>query len=135
MPSMAAVLAFSIRAVVSRGGGPQNAFAAIVFPADRGSATIDVSKYPEVQQQDYKLFLAKCSTCHTTARAVNASYVLPKEWKSCVARMQKMPGAGINASMAKRIAAFLSYDSAARKKDLLDKKAPAEKSGAKAAAE
>jgi len=129
---MAATLAFAVGAVIAYCGRAQSASAASLFPADNGPASIDVSKYPEAQQKNYRLFLKKCSMCHTTARAVNAPYVLPKEWNDCVARMVRMPGAGINASMAKRIASFLAYDSSVRKADLLKKKESSAASASKA---
>ncbi|NNN04425.1 MAG: hypothetical protein HKL90_00855 [Elusimicrobia bacterium] len=89
------------------------------FPADSGPATIDVSKYPKEQQAAYKLFLDKCSTCHTTARAINSDYATPAEWQALVDKMRHKRYSGIHGAAQKTITDFLIYDSSVRKKDLL----------------
>src|ERR1019366_10206865 len=53
-------------------------------PADLGPATIDVSNYPSEQQQNYKLFLEKCSRCHTPARPINSKIVTREDWEHFV---------------------------------------------------
>ena len=106
-----------------------------VFPADKGVDTIDVSKYPKEQQENYKVFAEKCSKCHTLARPINSDYALPEEWTAYVDKMRHKKRSGIDDDAQKTVTAFLIYDSSVRKKDLiaqkLKAKAAAEKSGAK----
>ena len=93
------------------------------LPFDKGPSTIDVSKYPKEMQDIYKkTFTPKCSKCHTIARAINAPYVLPEEWKNYIKKMMKKPGSGLNPRASKDIYKFLVFDSEARKKDLLEEK-------------
>lgn len=90
------------------------------FPYDLGPATVDVSNYPKEIQQDYKLFLAVCGSCHTSARPLNAPYIKALDWKRYVHRMHiKMQGRGISLDhgMEKKIIEFLVYDSKVRKVD------------------
>lgn len=89
------------------------------YPADKGPATIDVSKYPKEQQEAYKVFLDKCSTCHTTARAINSDYATPAEWQALVDKMHHKRYSGIDGAAQKTITDFLIYDSSVRKKALL----------------
>ncbi len=100
------------------------------YPADTGPATIDVSKYPKVQQDAYKVFLDKCSTCHTVARAINSDYATPEEWKALVDKMHHKRYSGIDGDAQKTITDFLIYDSSIRKKDLLAAKLKAAKAAA-----
>jgi heterodisulfide reductase subunit B len=88
------------------------------FPSDLGPATVDVSHYPPAIQEDYKVFLAACSVCHTTARPLNSNIIVEKDWKRFVHRMHvKMENRGIDlaADDLKRIVQFLAYDSKIRK--------------------
>ncbi len=89
---------------------------------DKGPATIDVSKYSPEMQAGYKAFAAKCSKCHTLARAVNCDFALEEEWERYVKRMMRKPGSEIGSAEGKQIFEFLAYDSKARKKALYDKK-------------
>jgi cytochrome c5 len=89
---------------------------------DSGPATVDVSKYPQAIQDDYKVFSQKCAQCHKLSRPINSDYVLPDEWARYVKRMMYKPGSGISGAEAKEIYEFLVYDSSVRKKDLLEKK-------------
>ena len=57
------------------------------FYYDLGDATVDVSKYPEDIQRKHKTFLAICSVCHTSARALNAPYLSAADWKRFMHRM------------------------------------------------
>lgn len=104
------------------------------FPWDKGPATIDVSKYPEEQQANYKVFAQKCAKCHTLARAINSPYALPKEWGTYIDKMKKKKRSGLDAKSAKAIVNFVIYDSSVRKKDLIAKKSQGE-GAAKAAKE
>lgn len=105
------------------------------FEADKGPETIDVSKYPKEQQENYKVFFEKCSKCHTLARPINSQYALPEEWTAYVDKMRHKKRSGIDEDSQKTITAFLIYDSSVRKKDLIEKKlkekAAADKAGDK----
>ena len=93
-----------------------------VFEADKGSDTIDVSKYPKEQQENYKVFAEKCSKCHTLARPINSNYALPEEWTAYVDKMRHKKRSGIDDDSEKIISDFLIYDSSVRKKDLIAQK-------------
>jgi hypothetical protein len=88
---------------------------------DAGPKTIDVSKYPADQQQAYKLFQTKCSSCHAVARGINTDMVLPGDWERYVRRMMHKPNSGINDAEGKTLYRFMVYDAAARKPELLRK--------------
>jgi len=96
---------------------------------DSGPATIDVSTYSAEMQENYKVFAVKCSQCHTLARPINSDYALPDEWSRYVKRMMRKPGSGINPKEGKQIYEFLTYDSAIRKKDLVQQKTAAQANG------
>ena len=106
-----------------------------VFEADKGVDSIDVSKYPKEQQENYKVFSEKCSKCHTLARPINSKYALPEEWTAYVDKMRHKKRSGIDDDAQKTITDFLIYDSSVRKKDLiaqkLKDKAAADKAGDK----
>ena len=89
---------------------------------DAGPKTIDVSKYPAVQQKAYKLFTEKCSACHAVARGIGSDMVLPGEWERYVKRMMHKPNSGITSEDGKTLFGFLVYESSTRKPDLLKKK-------------
>lgn len=86
----------------------------IVLPQDKGPATINVSSYPPAQQQAYKLFVQKCSQCHTIARPINTT-MTTTEWEMYVKRMMHKPNSGITNSQGKEIFEFLAYDQKIRK--------------------
>ena len=88
---------------------------------DAGPKTIDVSRYPPEQQQAYKLFQAKCSTCHAVARGVNTEMVLPADWERYVRRMMYKPNSGISSDEGRTLYRFMVYDASVRKPDLLRK--------------
>ncbi len=81
---------------------------------DKGPADLDVSSYPQDQQQNYKLFITKCSLCHSPARALNAPFSTSKQWRAVVSKMQGKPGSGLNPKSAKAIFDFLVYESGHR---------------------
>lgn len=93
-----------------------------VFPADKGPDTIDVSKYPKDQQDNYKVFAEKCSKCHTLARPINSQYALPEEWTAYVDKMRHKKRSGIDDDAQKTITSFLIYDSSVRKTELIAQK-------------
>ena len=89
---------------------------------DKGPSAIDVSKYPPEMQGKYKVFLARCSKCHTPARAINSDFALEDEWERYIKRMMRKPGSGISSGDARQILEFLAYDSKVRKKALYERK-------------
>jgi len=102
---------------------------------EKGSATINVSKYPSGIQANYEVFTQKCSQCHKLSRPINSDYALPDEWSRYIKRMMNKPGSGISSGDGKKIYDFLVYDSNVRKKAMVDAKlakAPAEKAEAEA---
>ncbi|MHB1959955.1 MAG: hypothetical protein ACYCO5_13095 [Acidobacteriaceae bacterium] len=86
----------------------------VTLPQDKGPDKINVSSYPPAQQAAYKLFVSKCSTCHTIARPINTSMTQP-EWERYVKRMMHKPNSGISNSQGKEIYEFLVYDQVNRK--------------------
>ena len=86
----------------------------VVLPQDKGPSTINVSSYPPEQQQAYKVFVNKCSQCHTIARPINTS-MTRTEWMMYVKRMMHKPNSGISNSQGKEIFEFLAYDQQERK--------------------
>ena len=88
---------------------------------DDGPKTIDVSQYPADQQKAYKLFQAKCVTCHAIARGINTEMVIPADWERYIKRMMYKPNSGISSNEARTLFRFLIYDASVRKADLLRK--------------
>ena len=86
----------------------------VVLPQDKGPSTINVSSYPPEQQQAYKLFVNKCSQCHTIARPINTS-MTRTEWMMYVKRMMHKPNSGISNAQGKESFEFLAYDQQERK--------------------
>jgi hypothetical protein len=102
---------------------------------ERGPATVDVSKYPQVIQDNYELFSHKCSQCHKLSRPINSDYALPDEWSRYIKRMMYKPGSNISAAEGKKIYEFLAYDASIRKKAMVDDKLAKATPEEKAAAE
>jgi cytochrome c5 len=113
------VLAASAAGVVARAQEPLDPRIAAY---DKGPATIDVSKYPADMQAGYKVFVTRCSKCHTIARPINCDFVLDDEWERYVKRMMRKPGSDVSPADGKQIFEFLSYDSKLRKKALYERK-------------
>ncbi|MBI2915718.1 MAG: hypothetical protein HYY07_02535 [Elusimicrobia bacterium] len=93
------------------------------FPYDLGPATVDVSSYPKEIQTNYRIFLAVCSSCHSSARPLNAPYLSAEDWKRYVRRMHvKISNKGyfLEPKQEKQIVDFLVYDSKVRKIDQKD---------------
>lgn len=78
------------------------------YPADKGPATIDVSKFAPAEQNNYRIFATKCSTCHTLARAINTNKTA-LAWKMYIERMQKKPNSGIDDFAAPKVYQFLKF--------------------------
>jgi hypothetical protein len=117
-------------------GGP-------LFPNDFGPTRLDVSQYPARIQKDYRVFVQRCSQCHTLARAINSQYLqlTAKEqqtakveepelyqddkiwhvndsvWSGYIQNMHVKPGASLRHYPADidQLTEFLVYDSKARK--------------------
>lgn len=88
---------------------------------DEGPKTINVSQYPAEQQKSYKLFQAKCVTCHVIARGINTDMVVPADWERYIKRMMYKPNSGISNAEARDLFRFLVYDASVRKTELLRK--------------
>ena len=86
----------------------------VTLPQDKGSDKVNVASYPAEQQKNYKVFVEKCSKCHTIARPINTTMTAP-EWSRYVKRMMHKPNSGISDSQGKAIYEFLAYDQQARK--------------------
>jgi hypothetical protein len=103
---------------------------------DKGPATVNVSKYPSGIQQNYQVFIQKCSQCHKLSRPINSDFALPDEWSRYIHRMMSKPGSGIDSGSGAKIYDFLVYDSSVRKKAMVDAKlaqaSPADKAAAEA---
>ena len=102
------------------GGGTSSEPEALV-PADLGRDKIDVTSYPLVQQENYTLFVEKCSLCHTLARPINSPLVDASTWTRFVKRMHgknrdRLNGGPLLSGVeAKRVISFLTFDSRERK--------------------
>ena len=86
----------------------------VTLPQDKGPDKINVSAYPPEQQKGYKVFVDKCSKCHTIARPINTQ-MRTIEWDRYVKRMMHKPNSGISDSQGKAIFEFLVYDQMNRK--------------------
>ncbi len=89
---------------------------------EKGPSTVDVSKYPDLIRADYEVFREKCAQCHKLNRPINSDFALPDEWSRYVHRMMDKPGSNISKGAGKKIYTFLVYDSAVRKKAMVDEK-------------
>jgi mono/diheme cytochrome c family protein len=86
----------------------------VTLPQDKGPDKINVSGYPAEQQKGYKVFVDKCSKCHTIARPINTS-MTAAEWSRYVKRMMHKPNSGISDAQGKTIYELLAYDQENRK--------------------
>ena len=86
----------------------------VTLPQDKGPDKIDVSAYPAPMQAAYKLFVGKCSKCHTIARPIN-TMMKRDEWERYVKRMMHKPNSGINDNQGKQIFEFVVFDQTERK--------------------
>ncbi|HNI56714.1 MAG TPA: hypothetical protein PKZ00_03955 [Elusimicrobiota bacterium] len=90
------------------------------FPADLGTATLDVSGYPPEKKSHYALFSEKCAGCHSLARPLNSPWTAEVDWRRYVERMEtnnedKTGKPLLTPVEAKKIISFLVYDSRERK--------------------
>lgn len=82
---------------------------------DLGPESIDVSGYPQEQQQAYGLFELRCGKCHTLARAINSPLVKKEDWRRFLRRMHLRSSGALPPKDLKTILEFLAYDSDVRK--------------------
>ena len=112
-------LILSLAGLAWAGGEYTSAQLAARFYYDLGPAEVDVSAYPQKQQENYRLFAKTCSQCHTLARPINSPYVVRKTWKRYVERMhirtKSVSSATIREEDEDAIVDFLSYDAQIRK--------------------
>ena len=87
------------------------------FPADAGPNVIDVSGYPAEMQRKYKLFVNKCSLCHTLARPINSNF-RSAHWNGYVHKMMRKAGSGLTEADAREVINFLEFDTLQRKPHL-----------------
>jgi hypothetical protein len=88
--------------------GPTRAEDKKDFAADKGPDKVNVSTYPAEVQEDYRMFAAKCSKCHTLARPINTDLTVDA-WKMYVKRMSNKPDSGISQDQGKQIYSFLKF--------------------------
>lgn len=85
---------------------------------DLGPTYIDVSGYPDEQKINYRLFLQRCSRCHTPARALHSPITARKEWAYYVGLMHTWSlKEWLSVDDRRWITDFLAYDSKVRKID------------------
>jgi hypothetical protein len=89
------------------------------FYFDLGADHVDVAGYPKTQQDDYAVFAAVCSRCHTLARPINSPISSREDWRRYVSRMHVrskiQSDKTFTKAQAKAVVDFLAYDSGARK--------------------
>lgn len=130
--STGAVVALALTATVAMAQSPADE--ARLKKLDAGPKTIDVSQYSAEQQRAYKLYQAKCSSCHVIARGINSEMVVPAEWERYIKRMMYKPNSGISSDEGRTLYRFVTYDASIRKADLLRKALAALPDGDRAAA-
>jgi cytochrome c5 len=90
-----------------------------VFAFDLGADQLDVSGYPREEQENYRVFSAVCSRCHTLARPINSPLAARADWKRYVQRMhvrsKDQSDKTFSKEQARSIVEFLAYDSNVRK--------------------
>ncbi len=78
------------------------------YKADKGPATVDVSKFSPEVRSNYRVFAMKCGKCHTLARAINTDKTT-LAWKMYVERMQNKKDSGITDALGSKIYQFLKF--------------------------
>jgi hypothetical protein len=73
--------------------------------ADR-SEEVELARRADTHD-DYRVFAARCSKCHSLARPLNSGIDDDEHWKKYVARMRRQPGSGISAEDTVAILRFL----------------------------
>lgn len=99
-----------------------NAPQKVSFDWDKGPVDVDVVKYPKDLQETYNsVFKAKCSACHSLARALWAPYYDEALWNKIVSKMANRPGSQVTLDDVPKITKLLVYDHTQRK-DQIEKK-------------
>lgn len=88
------------------------------FPADKGPATINVSKYPANMQKAYKLLLERCTKCHTAARYVSSNKFGKATWEPIMHKMATRPGSDVTPEEEKVLLDFVVFDHDKRKAEI-----------------
>jgi hypothetical protein len=73
--------------------------------AERGEEH-DLASRPDARE-DYRVFAARCSKCHSLARPLNSGIDDDEHWRMYVARMRRQPGSGISEEDTVPILRFL----------------------------
>jgi hypothetical protein len=60
-------------------------------------------------RDDYRVFAARCSKCHSLARPLNSGIDDDEHWKRYVERMRRQPGSGISTEDVVPILRFLHW--------------------------
>ncbi|MBI3549055.1 MAG: hypothetical protein HY078_08455 [Elusimicrobia bacterium] len=93
--------------------------AAPSFYYDLGPESIDVSKYPWTQRENYEVFKKNCQVCHTLARPINAPYVDRRDWGKFIREMHVRKKEWTNSPFAQGeaevVIRFLVFDARIRK--------------------
>jgi hypothetical protein len=84
----------------------------------------DVATSPEARD-DYQLFAARCSKCHSLARPLNSGIDDDEHWEMYVARMRRQPGSGITAEDSVAILRFLHLFSVEERRKKAEKRGEA----------
>ncbi len=100
------VLALAGAAVLGRAAAEDRKF--VPDWRDKGPDRIDVSTWPENEQENYRVFSEKCNKCHTVARPINSRFTA-QEWKRYLKRMLRRPDSNIDEEQARHIYDFLKY--------------------------
>jgi hypothetical protein len=66
----------------------------------------ELGRRPDAQE-DYRIFAARCSKCHSLARPLNSGIEDDEHWVRYVARMRRQPGSGISEQDSVAILRFL----------------------------
>ena len=90
------------------GGGARADNSPTTFAAHSGPAKVEVGAFPGEVQEAYGLFAARCSRCHTLARAINTN-LSTESWRLYVKKMMSKPGSGISPDDGKTIYRFLAF--------------------------
>ncbi len=80
-----------------------------------------------------KLYIERCSICHSLSKSNYSSHILPSDWKACIASMAALPRSNLSTRDQQLIYEYLVYDSATRRKAKLERQLSSLSSKEKAA--
>jgi hypothetical protein len=80
----------------------------LALPACSGdrSEEVELARRADAHD-DYRVFAARCSKCHSLARPLNSGIDDDEHWRRYVARMRRQPGSGISEEDTVAILRFL----------------------------